>query len=95
MTKAEARLVRELYERNHRLCAVYIFIRNLVKWPLEVLVVFPFVVVFATVFYSAQCVWNILKDIREVIVEKCYEFVRDWGSVYRAWVEAPKTESEV
>ena len=93
MTKSEAQFLSGLYERNHRLCALYILVRNLVKWPLEIFAMLPLAIAFGFFIFIVQGFWNAGKEICETIVLECTEFASDWRSVYLAWIGKDKKES--
>ena len=94
MTNAELKFLRKLYKSNHRISAIYVLGRNLVKWPLEILVVFPLVIIFGIVVVLCKGIAQLMMEIGYTIYEESQQFWRDWRSVYRLWTEKPKNESE-
>lgn len=94
MTNAELKFLRKLYKRNHRISAIYVLIRNLIKWPLEILVVFPPAIAFGIVFVLCKGIAQLTMEIGYTIYEEGQQFWRDWRSVYRLWTEKPKNGTE-
>ena len=93
MTNRESKFIRNLYFRNHRLCALYIALRNIVKWPLEVVLVLPLAIVYEIVTEVAKCIWGILGTTGYTIYSEALLFGRDWRAVFKAFMEKPE-ESE-